>query len=71
MNRQNELQHLWRADAGITEARDRVLRQMELINRLEARGHDVSAAKSVLLTMRDSVRLMEDHRAMIIRELAR
>jgi hypothetical protein len=71
MSRPTELQHLRQADAGIFEARGRVWRQMELVMRFEKHGHDASAAKSVLQTMRDTLRLMEDHRAMIIRELAR
>lgn len=71
MNRPAELQHLRQADAGICEARGRVCRQVELVLRFEKHGRDASVAKSMLQTMRDTLRLMEDHRAMIVRELAR
>jgi hypothetical protein len=71
MNRSEELKHLRRADSEVAGARDRIQRQVTLIGRLEEHGHDVPAAQSVLQTMRQTLRLMEDHRELIIKELAR
>jgi len=71
MNKSDEIKHLRRADVDIAEARNRIERQAELIVRLEERGRDAVAARSVLLTMRETLRLMEDHRELIMKELAR
>ena len=71
MNKSDEIKHLRRADVDIAEARNRIERQAELIVRLEKRGRDAVAARSVLLTMRETLRLMEDHRELIMKELAR
>ena len=71
MNKSDEIKHLRRADVDIAEARNRIERQAKLIVRLEKRGRDAVAARSVLLTMRETLRLMEDHRELIMKELAR
>jgi hypothetical protein len=71
MNKSDEIKHLRRADVDIAEARNRIERQAELIVRLEERGRDAVAARSVLPTMRETLRLMEDHRELIMKELAR
>ena len=71
MNKSDEIKHLRRADVDIAEVRNRIERQAELIVRLEERGRDAVAARSVLLTMRETLRLMEDHRELIMKELAR
>ena len=71
MNKSDEIKHPRRADVDIAEARNRIERQAELIVRLEERGRDAVAARSVLLTMRETLRLMEDHRELIMKELAR
>ena len=71
MDRVIELRHLHKADAGIAAARDRIERQTALIARLENHGGDADTARSMLATMRHSLGLMEEHRRLIMKELAR
>jgi hypothetical protein len=71
MDRYNELKHLRSADADIAGARDRIQRQIDLVARLQMNGHDAAAAQSMLQTMHETLRLMEDHRELILKELAR
>lgn len=70
MDRQIELEHLRKADADIASGRRRIARQSKLIAELADRGHDVTTAKSVLLTMQDAMAIMEEYRRLILRELA-
>jgi hypothetical protein len=69
MDQQTELAHLHKAEADITKARERIRRQEELVARLND-SRDSSTARSVLLTMRETLRLMEDHRELILEQLA-
>lgn len=70
MDRVVELQHLRKTDAGIADARVRIERQIALIARLENHGHDATSAKWMLATMRETLILMEEHRTLIMNELA-
>jgi len=45
------------------------MRVIEDFARLEVHGHDVTAANSVLQTMRQTLAVMEDHRRLILSEL--
>jgi hypothetical protein len=69
MNRKTELEHLRQADAHIAAARDRVERQTVLVARLMECGHETTAAKSVLETMRDTLVVMQEQRRIIKKEL--
>jgi hypothetical protein len=69
MDQQTELAHLNKAEADIAKARERIKRQEELVDRLND-SQDSSTARSVLLTMRETLKLMEDHRELILGQLA-
>ena len=69
MNRATELEHLRKADADIADGLKRVERQQELIARLQAQGHDVTTAKTLLATMQETLAAMEQHRLAIVQEL--
>ena len=70
MDRALELKHLRKADANIAQARERVVRQARLIKNLSSRGQDTSAGQSFLETMHCTLSVMEEHRLLILRELA-
>jgi hypothetical protein len=70
MDQQTELAHLHKAEVDISKARDRLARQEKLIARLTQYGHDASTVTSVLQSMRDTLAVMEEHRALILRQLA-
>jgi len=70
MDRKTEVEHLSRADANISAARQRIARQLRLIARLEEGGHELTTAQAILRTMRNSLELMEEHRRAIKREIA-
>ncbi len=69
MDRALELEHLRKADTDIARARERVVRQVLLIERLDSRGRDISIGQSFLDTMRRTLSVMEEHRLLILREL--
>jgi hypothetical protein len=71
MDRAIELDHLQKADVDLAKGRERVERQLELITRLTEHGHDVTAANSLLQTMRETLAVMEEHRRAILQELSR
>jgi hypothetical protein len=70
MDQRLELSHLSKAEADIAGARERIQRQEALIAHLREHGHDISTAQSLLQTMRDTLILMEEHRALILDELS-
>jgi len=65
-----ELADLEMADAHIAEARVRLLRQEELIDRLRGRAIATELAERVLETMQDTLKLMVDHRALMRERLS-
>jgi predicted nuclease with TOPRIM domain len=71
MDRATELTHLRKAEEDISKAHERIERQCALIARLREQGHDVTAANSMLRTMRDTLAVMEAHRQLIEKELSR
>jgi hypothetical protein len=71
MDRAIEQEHLRKAEADISEARERIERQRALVARMVEDGHDAIIAKELLETMRNSLAAMEQHRDQIIKELAR
>jgi hypothetical protein len=70
MDRQVEEKHLRKAEARIAQGRERVECQVQLIARLTAGRHDVTTAKSLLQTMHNALAAMEEHRRLILKELA-
>jgi hypothetical protein len=68
MDRATELTHLRKAEEDISKAHERIERQCA---RLREQGHDVTAANSMLRTMRDTLAVMEAHRQLIEKELSR
>jgi len=71
MDRKTEEEHLRKADADIAQGRERIERQKQLIERMAAHGHDVTAAKSILQTLHETLEVMKEHRETILKELAR
>jgi len=61
--------HLAQAVRDLAAARDRVEQQQRVIATLQAHGHDTTTAESLLETMLQTVRTMEDHRRVILKEL--
>jgi hypothetical protein len=70
MDQETELAHLHKAEADITSAKARISRQEEIVARLKNHGQDASIAASLLLTMRDTLKVMEEHRELILEQLA-
>lgn len=62
---------LVKADDHIAEAVARIERQEKLIWRLERDGHDIKQAEILLKTLKDGLKVMGDHRAQIVVEIAR
>jgi len=65
----NQFAHLNEADGHIAAAKERVVRQRQLIARLATEGHDVRSAESFLSALTDIVSIFERHRLLIIKWL--
>jgi hypothetical protein len=70
MDSKLERGHLRKAESDIAKARDHIEKQIALMERLEADGHDTTTAQALLETMRETLTQMESHRDSILRELA-
>jgi hypothetical protein len=70
MERATELKHLKKAEADIAKGRERIERQIELIERMRQDGHDPGTANALLETMRQTLAVMEEHRLLIMKELS-
>lgn len=70
MDQQSEISHLRKADTDLADARARITRQEELVARLEKDGHKTDTARSLLQTMRETLNTMEEHRRLILDQLA-
>lgn len=72
MDQQTERAHLRKAEADIASAREHIKRQEALLARLEDLDHNKEAevARSVLQTMRQTLRVMEEHRQIILDQLS-
>jgi hypothetical protein len=64
-------QELAQATRHIVDARARMARQLEIMRRLEADGHDAAQAKNLFRDLEDSLEEMLAHREHIVRELSR
>jgi len=69
MHRSKELEHLWKADANIAAALERIKRQTSLVAQLMESGQDTATATSVLQTMRNTLAAMQQHRRIIEKEI--
>jgi hypothetical protein len=65
-----EHDHLAQAIRHIARAEEMVMEQRGLIDRMAEHGHDTKLAKTVLLTMQNSLVQMHQHREMIERAIA-
>ena len=65
----DQFAHLDEADGHIAGAKERVVRQRQLIARLATEGHDVRNAESFLSALSDIVGIFERHRLLIIKWL--
>jgi hypothetical protein len=70
MDRAMELEHLEKAQTDIAKGRERIERQIELVERLGRDGHDQSTATALLETMLQTLAVMEEHRLIIVKELS-
>jgi hypothetical protein len=70
MDRQIQLIHLAEAERHIALARDHVDRQEEIVAEFDRRGFATGLARSLLSTFQASLLLHEQHRALILAELA-
>jgi hypothetical protein len=65
----DDLTYLARADEHIAGAKERIVRQRQLIARLAATGHTVRAEESFLSALVDLLSAFEHHRLLILNRL--
>ena len=65
----NEREHLAQADRHIAECRAHVARHHKLIWQSEQRGHDASWVREALQVFKETLRIFEKHRQLIIDRL--
>jgi hypothetical protein len=68
---EEEEAQLSRADYHIQRAQENIERQKELVQELDKDGHDTSNALRLLATLKDTLVAMQEHRQLIIEEIAR
>ena len=67
----SEFAHLTQADQHIAGAKERIVRQRQLIAGLAANGHDVRDAESFLFALTGVLSAFESHRRLILNQLRR
>ena len=67
----DELAYLTQADQHIAGAKERIVRQRQLIERLAARGHSVRDAEGFLSALTGVLGALESHRFLILNQLRR
>jgi hypothetical protein len=65
----SEFAHLTQADQHIAGAKERIVRQQQLIERLAAGGHSVRDAEGFLSALTGVLSAFESHRLLILRQL--
>ena len=65
----DDLAYLARADEHIAGAKERIVKQRQLIARLTATGHNVGAEESFLSALVDLLSVFEHHRLLILNRL--
>jgi hypothetical protein len=68
-DRAEEERHLAQADRHIAESEERRARQMKLVQRLAAGGHDTTEAQRLLDNITDLLVTVRAHRRLIVRRL--
>jgi hypothetical protein len=66
MDLDHENQMLVVADRDIEDARQRILRQEEIIRELKRDGHDTAKARELLVTFKGTLDVMIEHRGLIL-----
>jgi hypothetical protein len=67
--RETEVKKLAEADAHIADAERAVTEQMAQVEALRAAGHDTAMAERELTAFRETLAVLQDHRALIIRTI--
>ena len=67
----SEFDHLTQADQHIAGAKERIVRQQQLIERLAADGRSVRDAERFLSVLTDVLSAFERHRRLILNQLRR
>jgi hypothetical protein len=65
----SEFAHLTQADQHIAGAKERIVRQQQLIERLANGGHSVREAESFLSALTGVLSAFESHRRLILNQL--
>jgi hypothetical protein len=65
----DEFVHLTQADQHIAGAKERIVRQRQLIERLAAEGHSVRDAEGFLFALTGVLSAFESHRLLILKQL--
>ena len=65
----NEREHLAQADRHIAECKDHIARHYNFIREIEQRGQDASWAKGMLASLKETLRIFEKHRRLIVDRL--
>ena len=65
----NEREHLAQADRHIAKCKDHIAHHYKLMLEIEQRGEDTSWAKTMLQTLKETLRLFEKHRQLIVERL--
>ena len=65
----SEFAHLTQADQHIAGAKERIVRQQQLIERLTAEGHSVRDAEGFLSALAGVLSAFESHRRVILNQL--
>jgi hypothetical protein len=65
----DEFAHLTQADEHIAGAKERIVRQRQVIERLAARGHSVRDAEGFLSALTGVLSAFERHRLLILKQL--
>ena len=65
----DEFAHLTTLDQHIAGAKERIVRQQQLIERLAARGDSVRDAESFLFALTGVLSAFESHRLLILKQL--
>jgi hypothetical protein len=66
-----ERETLAKADQDITEGEERIIHQVDLIQRLHRGGYSVAAAETLLETLRQTLQTWREHRDEILRTITR
>ena len=66
-----ERRHLVKADQHIVDGERRISAQLLLIERFQASGQDTREAKQLFLSLKQTLKVWQDHRILILQEIAR